>query len=118
VLSENAALERTRKIITLADKLADDFRRVRDQFEQLNRDLREQIMDNEGSRGDVLDALFAGIDVISESEAGRTFSAFWRLLTHPVQSASLDDALDQLMSREYVAALNPEERRFLLRSIQ
>lgn len=114
VLTESAALERTREIIALADNLAGDFRRVRDQFEQLNRDLRERVMDNDGSRGEVLDALFAGIDVIAESDAGRTFSAFWRLLTDPVQSASLDDALDQLMSRDYVAAMEPRERRFLL----
>ena len=39
------------EIITLADDLAGDFRRVRDQFDQLNRDLRERIMDNDGNRG-------------------------------------------------------------------
>jgi len=115
ILPEAAALERTREIIALADNLAGDFRRVRDQFEQLNRELRERIMDNDGSRGEVLDSLFAGIDLISESDAGRTFSAFWRLLTDPVQSATLEDALDQLMSREFVAALDPAERKFLLR---
>ncbi|WP_028102824.1 DUF3375 domain-containing protein [Pseudoduganella violaceinigra] len=114
VLPEAAALERTREIIALADNLAGDFRRVRDQFEQLNRELRERIMDNDGSRGEVLDSLFAGIDLIGESEAGRTFSAFWRLLTDPVQSATLEEALDQLMSREFMAALAPAERKFLL----
>ena len=114
-LAESAALERTREIIALADNLTGDFRRVRDQFEQLNRELRERIMDNDGNRGDVLDTLFAGIDVISESDAGRTFNAFWRLLTDPVQSALLDDALDQLMARPYVAGLDTAERRFLLR---
>jgi len=115
VLSDNAALERTREIIALADNLAGDFRRVRDQFEQLNRELRERIMDHDGSRGDVLDSLFAGIDLISESEAGRTFSAFWRLLTDPIQSSTLDDELDQLMSRDFVSSLDASERRFLLR---
>jgi hypothetical protein len=115
VLPEAAALERTREIIALADSLAGDFRRVRDQFEQLNRELRERIMDNDGSRGQVLDSLFAGIDLIGESDAGRTFAAFWRLLTDPVQSAVLEDALDQLMSREFVVALTPVERKFLLR---
>ncbi|MBC7858897.1 MAG: DUF3375 domain-containing protein [Burkholderiaceae bacterium] len=115
VLPEAAALERTREIITLADDLAGDFRRVRDRFEQLNRDLRGRIMENDGSRGEVLDSLFAGIDLITESEAGRTFSAFWRLLTDPEQSATLEQALDQLMSREFVARLEPGERRFLLR---
>lgn len=115
ILPEAAALERTREVITLADGLAGDFRRVRDQFEQLNRDLRERIMENDGSRGQVLDSLFAGIDLITESDAGRTFSAFWRLLTDPEQSATLEQALDQLMSRSFVSQLDTQERRFLLR---
>lgn len=115
VLSHATALERTREIIVLADDLAGDFRRVRDQFEQLNRDLRERIMDNDGNRGNVLDSLFTGIDLISESEAGRTFSAFWRLLTDPEQAATLDQALDSVMSREFVTQLDSKERRFLLR---
>ena len=115
VLPEASALERTREIITLADDLAGDFRRVRDQFEQLNRELRERIMENDGNRGQVLDSLFAGIDLITESDAGRTFSAFWRLLTDPEQSATLENALDALMSRSFVAGLDVIERRFLLR---
>ncbi|WGG50734.1 DUF3375 domain-containing protein [Rugamonas sp. DEMB1] len=115
ILPEAAALERTREVIKLADDLAGDFRRVRDQFEQLNRELRERIMENDGNRGQVLDSLFAGIDLITESDAGRTFSAFWRLLTDPEQSATLEQALDQLMSRDFVAGLESQERRFLLR---
>ncbi len=115
VLPHDAALERTREIITLADDLTGDFRRVRDQFEQLNRELRERIMDSEGNRGEVLDSLFAGIDLIVESEAGRTFSAFWRLLTDPEQAAMLEESLDSVMSREFVGELDMRERRFLLR---
>jgi hypothetical protein len=115
VLSTTSALERTREIISLADGLTGDFRRVRDQFDQLNRDLREKLMDNEGKRGEVLDSLFAGIDLISESEAGRTFNAFWHLLTDPDQRAIFDQALDNIMSREFVSRLEAKDRRFLLR---
>ncbi|WP_420232032.1 DUF3375 domain-containing protein [Pseudomonas sp. ABY48] len=115
VLSEASALESTREIIALADDLTADFRRVRDQFDQLNRGLRERVMDSEGNRGEVLDSLFAGIDLIGESEAGRTFSAFWRLLTDPEQAAILDQALDSVMSREFIARLNTGDRRFLRR---
>lgn len=115
VLPEPAALERTREVIALADGLTGDFRRVRDQFEQLNRDLRARIMESDGNRGEVLDALFAGIDLITDSEAGRTFSAFWRLLTDPEQSATLEQALDQLMTRQFVNQLDGKERKFLLR---
>ncbi len=115
VLPRDSALERIREIISLADELTGDFRRVRDQFEQLNRELRERIMDSDGNRGEVLDSLFAGIDLITESEAGRTFSAFWRLLTDPEQAAMLEEALDSVMSREFVTALGMRKRRFLLR---
>lgn len=115
VLTRDAALERTREIISLADDLTGDFRRVRDQFEQLNRELRERIIDSEGNRGEVLDALFAGIDLIADSEAGRTFSAFWRLLTDPEQAALLEESLDSVLSREFVTELDMRERRFLLR---
>ena len=115
VLSEVSALERTREIISLADDLAGDFRRVRDQFDQLNRDLRERLMDDEGNRGEVLSSLFAGIDLISESDAGRTFTAFWRLLIDPVQSTTLEQALESVMSRNFIDQLDLKDRRFLLR---
>ncbi|PNU19709.1 DUF3375 domain-containing protein [Geothermobacter hydrogeniphilus] len=115
VLPRPVAVERTREIIALAEDLTGDFRRVRDQFEQLNRELRECIMDSDGHRGDVLDSLFAGIDLIAESDAGRSFSAFWRLLTDPEQSATLEEALDSVLSRGFVGELQFEERRFLLR---
>lgn len=115
VLQHESAIERTREIISLTEELTGDFRRVRDQFDQLNRDLRERIMDSDGNRGDVLDSLFAGIDLITESEAGKSFSAFWRLLTDPEQAAVLNEALDSVMSREFVQDLDIKNRRFLLR---
>ena len=114
-LPEARALERVHEIIALADDLAGDFRRVRDRFEQLNRDLRERLMDNDASRGEVLQALFAGVDVIAESDAGRTFSAFWRLLTNPEQSSTLEQAIDEVVARDFAAQLDGRDRRFLLR---
>src|SRR5690606_13669664 len=96
-LPDDRALERAREIIALADELAGDFRNVRDRFEQLNRDLRQQLLDQEGSRGMVLESLFAGVDVIADSDPGRTFIAFWRLLTDAEQSGLLEDAVGEVM---------------------
>jgi Protein of unknown function (DUF3375) len=114
-LPDDRALERTREIVALADDLAGDFRRVRDEFDKLNRHLRESVMENEGSRGDVLEALFAGVDVIGASDAGKTFAAFWRLLTDPEQSSSLEAALSEVIGRPFARGLDAWERRFLLR---
>lgn len=113
-LPEDRALERTREVITLAEELANDFRRVRDEFQSLNRNLREQIIDNDGSRGEVLEKLFAGVDVVAESEAGSSFKAFWRLLTDPEQTLEFESALEQVLARDFARSLSRAERRFLL----
>lgn len=113
-LSDEQAVERAREIIALADELGADFHRVRDRFQTLNRELRERIVDNDEQRGEVLAALFDGIDLIAESEAGRSFKAFWRLLTDPEQSTRVDEALEQIMGRGFSRRLAGRERRFLL----
>lgn len=113
VLDGKRALERTRQVIALADELTEDFRRVRDDFEQLNRHFRERIIDDEGERGDVLAKLFEGVDVIGDSEAGRSFQAFWLLLNDAEQSAQLDAALETVLARGFARKLDRRERSFL-----
>ena len=114
VLVPDRAVERAREVIALAQELAADFRSVRDEFERLNRGLRQSLMENEGSRGDVLEQLFAGVDLIGESDAGRTFHAFWRLLTDSEQAATLRESLDEVTGRPFARQLESQERKFLL----
>ncbi|RCW69215.1 DUF3375 domain-containing protein [Pseudorhodoferax soli] len=113
-LAPDRALERAREVIALAQELAADFRSVRDEFERLNRGLRQSLMENEGSRGDVLEQLFAGVDLIGESDAGRTFNAFWRMLTDSEQAATLRESLDEVTGRPFARQLESHERKFLL----
>lgn len=113
VLPEDRALERAREILHLAEELVSDFRVVREEFYDLNRGLREQLMDFEGSRGALLEKVFAGVDLIGDSEAGKTFNAFWRLVNDPEQSAVLHEAIDAVSSRAFSRSLNTTERRQL-----
>lgn len=112
-LSKARALERTREVIALADELTSDFRSVRDEFDKLNRGLRQSIMEHDGSRGDVLEALFAGVDLIGDSPAGQTFNAFWRLLTDNEQAQTLLESLEAVVSRPFARELTSHERKFL-----
>jgi hypothetical protein len=114
VIPDDRALERAREVIVLAEELTGDFRNVRNEFDKLNRGLRRSLLENEGSRSDVLEALFAGVDLIGESDAGRTFDAFWRLLTNSEQAATLVEALDAITNRSFARSLKVNERRFLL----
>lgn len=114
ILPDTTAFERVHEIVALADELAADFLRVRDRFDRLHRELRERVLEDDTSRGDVLESLFAGVDLIGASPEGLSFNAFWRLLTDPEQSATLETAIDRVMSRGFVDRLEPEERRFLV----
>jgi len=112
-LPAERALERARDIIGLADELVADFRRVREDFDQLNRQLRADLLDNEGSRGQVLEQLFAGMDLIGETPAGKTFYAFWRLLTNIEQATIFSESLTEVVTRDFASELGAGEKRFL-----
>ena len=78
-LSDDLALERIAEVLRLAGEIPGDFAQVGADFETLNRELREQIIRQAGSRGEVLDEVFSGVDLIEQSDAGRTFGAFFAL---------------------------------------
>ncbi len=112
-LPAERALERARDIIGLADELVADFRRVREDFDQLNRQLRADLLNNEGGRGQVLEQLFAGMDLIGETPAGKTFYAFWRLLTNIEQATIFSESLTEVVTRDFASELGAGEKRFL-----
>jgi hypothetical protein len=115
-LSDDIALERLSEILRLAGEIPSDFARVSTDFETLNRELREQIIRRSGSRGDVLADVFSGVDLIEESEAGRTFTAFFALVLSPDVAGSLDQAVDGVLDRGFAGALTTQEE-FLLRHL-
>lgn len=117
VLDAARALERVSDILAQAQEVPADFARVRGEFEKLNRTLRERIIESEESGKRVLDEVFRGVDLISDSDAGRTFAAFSALILDPAVGAAFDDDVDQVLDRDFATALTLEQRRFLRRFI-
>lgn len=107
------AMERLREIIRLADEVPGDFAKVADDLEQLNQGLRQQIINHDGSRGGVLESVFDGVDLIENSEAGRTFRAFHSLLLDPRLTEAFDDAIDAVLTRDFADTLTAHEMGFL-----
>ncbi|TCJ77578.1 UNVERIFIED_ORG: uncharacterized protein DUF3375 [Dietzia maris] len=105
--------EKVSEILRGADDIPADFARVRAEFDSLNQDLRRRLLDQDGARGDVLDAVFGGVDLIGDSEAGRSFSSFYSVLLDPERSASVDTWIDDILSRQQVTGLPAPARRGL-----
>jgi len=96
-LPADRALERAREVIRLSDELAGDFRRVRDDFDRLNRSLRQSLVENDGSRGEVLEQLdmpediaVSGLEADAEGQllCGGASSARIRVVRRPKRSAA------------------------------
>jgi hypothetical protein len=104
-IGDSEAVERLAEIIHLANEVPGDFARVSEDIERLNKNLREQIIQQAGTRGDILDQVFAGVDGIENSEAGRSFSAFYNLVLDPEQANAFDDSVDEVLSRSFAWAL-------------
>src|SRR5699024_5568150 len=77
-----------------------DFARVRHELGDLNRQLRRQLLDPEDSRGDVLEEIFRGVDLIGDSDAGRSFNSFFEVLLDRERSALSDRWITEVLGRE------------------
>jgi hypothetical protein len=118
VLDAASALERARDILNLAESLPADFTRVRAEIERINRQLRERILDTDDAQSHVLEEIFRGVDLLSESDAGRSFSGFYSLILDPETSAVFEESVDTLLQRDFARALTTSQRRFLRRLLR
>lgn len=113
VLDDRAATERTDDVLLQAQSLPTDFARVRARFEELNRELRANILTTDATQTHVLDEVFEGVDLIASSDEGRTFGAFTALLRDPERSARIDADVTAILSRDFAIQLDSGTRRSL-----
>ncbi|TFD23034.1 DUF3375 domain-containing protein [Cryobacterium sp. TMS1-13-1] len=111
------ALERVRDILAQAEEIPSDFARVRAEFENLNRDLRARIVESDDTQRTVLDEVFRGVDLIAESDEGRSFAGFSALVLDPAVGSAFDDDVARVLAGDFAADLTTAQRRFLRRFI-
>src|SRR5699024_8749581 len=70
--SAEASTDRLRDILQIAGELSGDFLQYREDLRAVDLHLREQILSPEGSRGEILEQLLAGDDLLGQSSVGRT----------------------------------------------
>lgn len=111
--SAEHSADRLRDILQIADELSGDFLQYREDLRAVDLHIREQILSPEGSRGEILEQLLAGDDLLGQSTVGKTFTAFFRLLNDPRQNELAQDIIDRLLSRDFTRTLSRAERERL-----
>ena len=117
VMEPARARERVLDILDQALTLPADFVRVRSRVEEMSRELRASIVGREEGASEILDDVWAGVDLLETSEEGQTFNAFADLVRDPERSAVFDDDVAVLLERDFAEDL-PFAVRSALRSLR
>jgi hypothetical protein len=116
-LDDARAIERARDVLAQMGEMPGDFARVRAEFETLSKKLREWVLDSEVAGRHVLDEIFRGVDLIADSPQGQSFAAFSTLVHSEELGATVDQHIDQILARDFAAALPTAQRRALRRFV-
>lgn len=109
-IDDASALEGVRDLLSQVAHSSTDFARVRRQRTDTINDLRRQALGTDGTRGDVLENILAQLERSSSSESGRSFDAFYQVISDPVKVARVEAAISDVLSREFAGKLTPAER--------
>ncbi len=107
LFNETQIKERFYQVEDTARKLLSDFRQIDYNFRQLDRQTRELIAKSEQGKGALLDEVFQQQDIIQDSDQGRSFLAFWELLTSPARQQELTELLHYTYQLEPIKSSNP-----------
>ncbi|MCR2035436.1 DUF3375 domain-containing protein [Adlercreutzia mucosicola] len=113
VVEGEDGLEQLSDIIALVNEIPLDFTRVKDDFLSLSKDLFATIVGYGENHQDILNDIFAGIDHIGQSSAGRSFRGFYELLRDNDLMESFQDDINAILETDFAEALTSQERRQL-----
>ena len=110
LVSESEVKAQVYDILSRIEDLDGDFLRVRNAFHALAEKIQADVMNSEATRGKVIEQFFAGYDSIAESEAGRTFNAFYRFLSSELATREIDELVQALCERPFWDKLEQRTR--------
>ena len=97
MLNDTQIKERFWQAMSTAGEILSDFRAVEHNFRELDRDLRERIAVWDKGKGELLETIFSEKEGISESEQGKSFTAFWRFLMSSTSQEDFADTLERVL---------------------
>ena len=93
-----------------ARKLKYDFTEIEYNFRELNKTAMEQIATREDGKSEVLGAIFDIEDSIRQKDQGKSFFAFWQLLTDAQKNDKLTTMLENLYANPIIKEFDKDEK--------
>lgn len=117
-LSDEEQRERLHEVYQLATLLTGDFRRLEDDIRHIDQQLRVDMLQDDATRGSVLEKLLGQEDLLARTEAGRAFEGFFQLLADDNRTTEFREQLRAILDLSIAEALKPRQRQFLARLVR
>ncbi|WP_125615826.1 DUF3375 domain-containing protein [Specibacter cremeus] len=114
VLSTDSAVAAARSILDLAASLPADFKRMRDGVADMLHTIRAEIMESSVTKGVAVGQVLEGDRALRNTAEGETFQGFTEFLNDPTRQARFRQSVNELLEREFIDQLTPEERGTLV----
>jgi hypothetical protein len=98
------------QIEEIVRKLKYDFSEIEYNFRALNIKAMEQIVTQDAAKGIVLGSIFEVEDNIRQSDQGKSFFAFWQLLTDATKSDKLSSLLENVYKIDTIKEFDKDEK--------
>ncbi len=96
VFEEYEIVPRFNQISQSARELLSDFREVEDNFREITRSIYQIHADKNSGKGDVLEFTFEALDLLKDSQQGKSFYAFWSFLMNSDLQSEWDNLIGEL----------------------
>lgn len=97
VLNERQIKEQYYLIEDTAQSLLADFKQVEQNFRELDRAFRRKIITTAQVKGEVLTELFKEQDLLTETDQGKSFMAFWEFLLSQPKQIEFDNLIQTIL---------------------
>lgn len=110
IMGTTALKDRFQQFSNTARELLSDFRQVEHNFRVLDMEVREKIATWEGSKGELLHSIFGERDIITDSEQGQSFKAFWDFMMSAGSQEEFSSMLEKVLALNGLQNVNQGKR--------
>ena len=108
-LSRTQIKERYFEAYDVAHKLLSDFKQIEYNFRQLDHEIREKQIQDGHNKGEFLEDIFSSQDLLSNSDQGQSFRAFWQLLMSQREQDEFDALIDAIIDLPEIQSVKEDD---------
>jgi len=115
VVDNEKAVRDFKTIIRLLSSLDSDFIQVSNDVREVNTEIVNRVisLNEDQTKGDVLDFTFDSLDELYSKPSGRSFVSFWDMMKNSRLQSKFESDIHSLLSRPFIATVPTDERKTL-----